>query len=260
MAKKSAKNGATTPSPLWTIEQVAVWIETRDARSVDGDTPYCRGANQRALNDLRRHLIEGRVKATASADASAPREIASAEWAECIFEPYRTFVVGLSRAGTTGNWFVRVRSTRAFRAAALKDHSCQSSMIVRDAKNPGGALGFHRVLHGVRFRKNDVVLRWPRRSRTQPTPSAINGAERECVDRLKSMFAKSPNTKTIEKGALFSRWSAGPNRIDHLSKRAFDRAWQEVFSVLPPTSPWRKPGRVSQRRSAGNFMRGAKAQ
>lgn len=232
-----------------TIEQAVAFLASRDPSIFQGDSAYRKKPAADSLAVLRDALIQRRITATGSVDTAAERAIAPGEWANYVFEPSARRQAGLTRCGGGPHWFVKVRSTKSFRAQALNDHSYPSATLVPAAESPAGSSGFYRTIVGIRLLERDVsrlAAALPRQSR------ATSRTEKEFQRLIDSEIKKSPKQPLTKSQLVAALTRAG--HVTTVRSKAFERARLEAIKANKATAPaWANPHPGSPKGRRGPF-------
>jgi hypothetical protein len=141
----SSSVASSTPEsfldPLWwSLGNAAEFFEINAANDDSESSPLFSG-----LKWLERKIRTGELKAYGSIDAAPVTAIGIEAWTE--FEMIAHNIT--SKAAGAVRYDVLVRSRRAYRASALRDHAFPSGETVPSAFRPEGEPGYHRIVSNV---------------------------------------------------------------------------------------------------------------
>ncbi len=211
------------PLELWSLEQAALWIETRTGVPRH---PIRRRITPTTVQELHRTLQGGAITASGCVDGGERRTIVPAEWTD-----YR---LKLRRAVFSGDYLtaprtlITVVSIRSFPAAALKYHGYRSRVRVPSARSSGGEAAYHRVINDVLMRRDEVTRQWPDKDQT---------VSADHQPSVRSRFKSSP-TKDRAQNAMNELYPQGtPDQATEPNAQLCRRVSQKLKeSGLPSVS------------------------
>lgn len=225
------------PTQLLSLQQAAVWVETRRVP----EYPIHRPIAPDAVRELHDALMAGTITASGCVDGGERREILPGEWNDYCLRLKHTAFPGNYSMPSAGAPIIKVLSIRSFPAAALKYHGYPSGVRVPSASAQDGEPGYHRVITNVLLPRERVVRYWPPGGRAAPLPG-------DRSDDPGSRSGSGAKTRGIA-GAIDELW---PNEIPK-GLTAKDRnkqiiKWLVENGCSVPTNPERAIQRVLKAR------------
>ena len=151
----SSKNDRA-PLKVWSLEQAALWIETR--ASVPRH-PIDRQIAPTTVQELHQVLKVGTIRASGCVDGGERRAISPEEWNDYRLRLKHTAFTGYY-TGSFGTPVIAVLSIRSFPAAVLKYHGYRSRLRVPSAQSRDGEPAYHRVITDVLLQRQEVMREW----------------------------------------------------------------------------------------------------
>jgi hypothetical protein len=142
-----------TSIELWSLQEAVAWIEQQP--------PIRCRITLTTLQELHEALKAGVITASGCVDAGERRAISPGEWNDYRLTLKHATFASHHYTGSLGVPIIAVLSIRSFRAGALKDHGYRSAVRIPSARSPDGEPGYHRVIHDVLLRREEVVQQWP---------------------------------------------------------------------------------------------------
>lgn len=224
------------PTDLWSLQQAAVWIETRRVP----EHPIHRRIAPAAVQELHNALMAGTITASGSVDGGERRDILPREWTDYVLTPKQATFSGHHYTGAHGTPVVTILSIRSFPAAALKYHGRRSRVRIPSTASKGGEPAYHRVIHDVLLPREQVVRQWPS-DRRSPLPDNRPSA----VGSKAGLGAKALG---IEQ-AIQQLWPNGiPQGLSAKDRNRRILVWLKSNGCSVPKSPERAIQRVLKAR------------
>ncbi len=271
MTDKAAKEVVEQPerrlgrSSQWTIEQVAVWIESRSL--VEAARAFTRGAANSTVEELKDLLDNGEIEAIASVDAGRPEELSPSEWHHYKLEARWMMLAGTFRAGSRGTFSISARSYQSFRPGVLRDPSYPSHTLVPTELGP--CEGYYRVISRIEFRRDDVLKLWSPRPGTPGNeclpitqasakealpgrPRLTKTEEQSRRDRVVGRIADLVNERLLRPKTRHSTKSAleqlCSSRVAEYAPGDFQRFWVAYIGTKKKPGRWRSRVHESHKR------------
>jgi hypothetical protein len=224
------------PTDRWSLQQAAVWIETRRVP----EHPIHRRIAPAVVQELHNALMAGTITASGSVDGGERRDIRPQEWTDYVLTLKQTTFSGEHYSGAHGTPVLTVISIRSFPAAALKYHGRRSRVRVPSTASKDGEPAYHRVIQDVLLPREQVVRQWPS-DRRSTLPD--NGPTE--VGSKPGLGAK---TFGIEQ-AIQQLWPNGiPKGLSAKDRNKAILDWLKSNGCSVPTSPERAIQRVLKAR------------
>ena len=170
----SGENNHALPK-VWSLEQAALWIETR--ASVPRH-PIRRRIAPTTVQELHQALKSGTITASGCVDGGERRAISPEEWNDYRLRLKHTAFMGHHYTGSSGTPVIAVLSIRSFPAAVLKYHGYPSWVRVPSAQSSRGEPAYHRVITDVLLRRQKVMRQWPETGGALPADDKQDGQSR----------------------------------------------------------------------------------
>jgi hypothetical protein len=203
----STSENEDAPPKVWSLEQAALWIETRTGVPRH---PIRRRLTPTTMQELHRALRAGTITASGCVDGGERRTISPEEWSDYRLNLRRAVFHDYMRSSQA---LITVLSIRSFPAAALKYHGYRSRVRVPSARSSDGEPAYHRVITDVLVRRHEVMQEWPEEGRAVSTdhPQRVPSRSKSSPSRdrariaMNELYPKSIPNQAIEPNALLCR-------------------------------------------------------
>jgi hypothetical protein len=182
-----------TPVKLWSLQEAAVWVETRAVPQ----NPILRRLAPAAVQKLHQALKAGTIRSSGCVDGGERRDIWPGEWNDYRLELKHTMFSRHYFMGSAGTPVITVLSIRSCPATAVKYHGYPSEVRIPSASSKDGERDYHRAITDVLMPQDQVVQQWPA-SGNAPSPNNHSKNESAAIKALSSQLESNPGLTRAE--------------------------------------------------------------